>query len=137
MDNSEDDPQRITDQIYHSAELAEAHAERLNRLVRRIGEAGALPAGTILGPVIQENEYDPRQDSSDSAQVVQAVLHFPKGLGVVFWDTEEFAAIKEEGEVQIEAMRQFVPFGECELAVRAAFLPHLQAFIAQLRKRLR
>lgn len=137
MDNSDDDLQRFTDRLYHAAEQAEAHAEQVNRLVRRLDETGAVVPGIILGPIIQENEYSRSQGPSDSAQAVQAALHLSKGLGVVFWDVEQYAAIKSEYEIQLEAMRQFVPFNECKLVVRAALLPHIQALVSAIRKHLR
>lgn len=133
----DDEYVRLTIWLHHAAEQAEAHVERANRLIRKLTDSGLLAEGVILGAVIYERRYIPGQGRSDSAQLVQAVLHLPKGLGVVLWDSEEYVQLEPQQHVlEEEVMSKFSPFAECELAIKALYLPHLPELMDKLRKRL-
>ncbi len=84
MSEPEDDVQRFAIWLFHAAHQAEAHAERVNRLVRRLAETSVTNESIILGPIVKQYDYSPTQARSDSALVVQAVLHLVNGLAVVF-----------------------------------------------------
>src|SRR5579871_6994312 len=137
MNKPDDDLHRFADRLYHAAEQAEAHAERVNRLVRRLADTGILADDVVLGPVIQLRDYHVTERRTDSAQVVQSVLSLRHGLGVALFDLEEHLLFEKEGdELRITARTRFIPFAECDIVTKALLLPHIRAFVEQLRKRL-
>jgi hypothetical protein len=137
MSDFDDEYTRLTIWLHHTAEQAEAHVERADRLIRKLTDSGLLAEGVILGPIIHERGYTPGRGGSDSAQLIQAVLHLPKGLGVVLWDSEEYVQLEPQHDgLEVAAMSRFSPFAECDLAIKALFLPHLPDLMDKLRKRL-
>jgi hypothetical protein len=137
MNEPDDDLHRFADRLFLIAEHAEAHAEHINRLVSRLAGTGVLADDVILGPVIQLRDYHVTERRTDSAQVAQAVLHLRDGLGIALFDLEEHLLLeKDVDELRITAKTRFIPFAECDIVTKALLLPHIRAFVEQLRKRL-
>jgi hypothetical protein len=137
MNDFDDEYLRLTIWLHHTAEQAEAHVERADRLIRKLADSGLLTKGVILGPIIHQRGYTPGAGNSDSAQFIQAVLHLPNGLGVVLWDMEEYLDLDHQLDgLELAAMNKFEPFVECELATKALFFPNVPTLMDKLRKRL-
>lgn len=62
------------------------------------------------------------------------MLEVPRGLGVVFWDTEELYAVGRERLA--EARRQFQRVASCPPLMRVQFLPFALDLVADLLKRV-
>jgi hypothetical protein len=69
--------------------------------------------------------------------VIQAALLVPDGIGVVLWDSEQYAALRDlpEGREADEKVL-FQPFAECEPAVKGLLLPEIESLLERLYKRL-
>jgi hypothetical protein len=69
--------------------------------------------------------------------VAQAALCVPDGIGVVLRGAEEYARLcaSPEGRRR-EARAGFRPFEMCEPSLRALLLPHVEALLRGLRRRL-
>ncbi|MFQ3594190.1 MAG: hypothetical protein SNJ82_13505 [Gemmataceae bacterium] len=115
---------RLTIRLHHAADQTVEKFERADRLIRKLADSGLLAEGVILGPVIHQRGYRPGAGGSDSAQFVQAVLHLPKGLGAVLLDMEEFLDQEHQPDgLEVAAMTKFEAIADCELAIKALFLP--------------
>ena len=113
-----EDMKKLLAEGAHQLEHAEADAERINDLVKRIGALEIVPGAIFLG----KNKKRPYEDlgRSDSSQIMQAVLLIPAGLGVCYFDMEEYGELQcDRNGLEREANRRFIPFMECGPAERA------------------
>ncbi len=117
----------------HAADQADAKMREVNFLLRQLGETGWIHETVILGPILLQRPYAPRPACSDAGQIVQAALCAPDGIGVVLWDGEEYAELKKvPGGPESEARVHLQPFEECEPALKALLLPHIEPLIDRL-----
>ncbi len=62
----------------------------------------------------------------------------PGGLGVILWDTEEYAELGRVPEgPESEARLHLQPFEKCEPALKALLLPQIEPLIQRLFERMR
>ncbi|WP_020468001.1 hypothetical protein [Zavarzinella formosa] len=138
MNNFEDESMRLAGWLRHAAEQAEAHVEQADRLIRAVVTTGHLAPGVIVGPAVLQHDYHPDAGREDSALVARLILHAPRGLGVAWWDVDvHYERSQEEGALEEDARCGFVPFAECEIAVKASCLPHIAGLLLEMRSRLR
>ncbi len=84
-----------------------------------------------------QRDYHPDAGRDDSALVARLVLHAPRGLGVAWWDIDvHYERAQEEGALQEDAAGGFVPFAECEAAVKALCLPRIAGLLPAMRGRM-
>lgn len=114
------------------AEQAEARVAEANALVRELHRAGRVRADVLLGAVVSVRPYDPGCGPEDAGQVTQAVLAIPDGLGVVFWDTEEYGLLAPGPDRVREARRLFTPVADCPPLLRVQLLPFVADLLARL-----
>lgn len=114
------------------AEQAEARIAEADTLIRELHRAGRVRPHVLFGPVMSVRPYDPGCGPEDSGQVTQAVLVVPDGLGVVFWDTEEFHLYPAGRARAQEARRLFVPVASCPPLLRVQLLPFAADLVACL-----
>ncbi len=123
--------------IRHNCEQAEAKVEEVNLLVRQLGETGLRDSAVFLGPVIAHLPYPPSSGRSDAGRVVLAMLHVPLGIGAAIWDSEAYCDLERiDNGLESEAALAFMPFAECEPAVKALLFRHIEPLLAQLMERL-
>jgi hypothetical protein len=123
--------------IQHCRDQAEAKMGEVNRLLGQLGETGFVHETVVLGEVIHHHYYAPRPGGNDSAQLVQAALCVPGGLGVVLWDSEEYSPWRDIPEgLAAEARLGFFPFELCDTVLKALLLPQIEPLLQQLRRRL-
>jgi hypothetical protein len=120
--------------LVESMERAEQEAGRwmkgVNTLLARLGASGFVNHTVVLGPVIHQRGYAPPRGIWEVGEVIQAALLVPQGIGVVVWDVEEFLNLRgSEQGLEGDAAAHFVPFEECDLALRALLLPRLPALL--------
>lgn len=113
--------------MYHLAELAEAHVERMNAMIRGLHAAGLVRRTGLLGGVIDVAPYADDRGEESTNQVTQAVLLVPEGLGVVFRDTEDMHA----GLSYADLRRLFTPIGGINALLRLSYLPCATLLLAQ------
>jgi DNA invertase Pin-like site-specific DNA recombinase len=64
-------------------------------------------------------------------------LPVPDGLGVVLWDSEEYAQWRDIPQgLEAEARSAFLPFEQCDAALKALLLPQIEPLLQPLRRRL-
>lgn len=123
--------------IGHCRDQAEAKMGEVNRLLGQLGETGFVHETVVLGEVIHHRYYAPQAWGNDSGQLVQVALSVPGGIGVVLWDTEEYAELRDVPDgLKSEARLGFIPFERCESALKALLLPHIEPLLQQLRRHL-
>lgn len=113
-------------------EQAEARLADATALVRELHVAGRARPAVLLGPVMAVRPYDPGCGPEDSGQVTQAALLVPEGLGVVYWDTEDLAALSPGPDREREARRLFTPAADLRPLVRVHLLPYAADLVACL-----
>jgi hypothetical protein len=89
---------RLTLGSRYAAGQAEAKVRQVNGLIRQLGETGRVSDTIILGPVIHVRAYSPGSGPSDSGQIVQGALAVPDGIGIVLWDSGDYAALSDKLE---------------------------------------
>ena len=109
----------------------------VNRVLGQLGETGFVHETVVLGAVIYYRYYASQPGGNDSGQLVQAALSVAGGIGVVLWDSEEYAELQDVPDgLQVEAQLGFVPFERCEPALQGLLLPQIEPLLQQLRRRL-
>ena len=114
-------------QMYHLAELAEAHVEKMNVMIRRLHAAGLVRRTAMLGGIIDVAPYTNDHGDESTNQATQAVLLVPEGLVVIFRDTEEMHAKLSYADMR----RLFTPIGEINALLRLSYLPCATVLLAQ------
>ena len=105
--------------LRHQLEIAEVRVPRWNQLVHELWRAGLISQTAILGRVIETRPYAPAEGDHSSGQVVQSSLLIPGGVGVLLWDTEDFAFHSKIAEgLESHAWAHHVPFDRCERRIR-------------------
>jgi len=138
MNDSDDEYLWLAARVLHAAEQAEAHVEEADRLIRAAVTTGHLAPGVIVGPAVRQCDYHPSAGRDDSYLVARVVLHAPRGLGVAWWDLDvHYDRAQELGALEEDASCGFVPFAECEPAVKAACLSHIAGLLLEMRNRLK
>ena len=124
--------------IRQQAEHAEAKVVQANVLLQELRRNQAVGEAVVVGPVLFTRCYPPVPGGNDTGEVIQAVLSVDGGVGAAYWDSEVYAELSRIEEA-LDAMVKtaFTPFEECEPAVRAALLPHLNPMVAELWRRTR
>ena len=98
---------------------------------------GHLHPGVIVGPAVLQRGYHPDAGRDDSSLVARLVLHAPRGFGVAWWDVDvHYERAQEEGALEEDAACGFVPFAECNAAVKAACLSHIAGLLLEMRSRM-
>jgi hypothetical protein len=121
----------------HCCAQADAKLVEVNRLIRQLAGAGFVQEAVFLGEVIHPHYYPPAAHEHGPAQVAQAALCVPGGIGAVLWGAGEYARLCATPEgLQRGARAGFRPFERCELSLRALLLPHVEALLQGLRRRL-
>ncbi len=121
----------------HCCKQADAKMGEVNRLIRQLAEAGSVQETAFLGEVIHRRYHAPAAPEHDPAQVAQAALCVPGGIGVVLWGAGAHARLYTTTEgLEREAGAGFRPFERCEPALRALLLPHLESLLQELGRRL-
>lgn len=116
--------------LRHQLEIAEARVPRWNQLVQEVWRVGLMSQTAILGRVIETRPYAPVEGGHSSGQVVQASLLIPGGVGVLLWDTEDFAFhSKIPDGLESHAWAHHVPFDRCESAHQVALADELPILI--------
>ena len=119
----------------HCCAQADAKLAEANRLIRQLAGAWSLRETVILGEVMHPRYSPPAAHEGEPARVAQAALCVPGGIGVVLWGAEDYAqrCATPEG-LEREARAGFRPFEQCEPALRALLLPHVEALLQGLRR---
>lgn len=116
---------------------AEARIPPINDLIEQLGAIDLLSEAALLGLVIYERHYDLSHGPRDSGQLLQSALMIPGGIGVLLWDTDEYLAFRSNPDPNEAALfLKFVPFNDCEGAVKALLLPQIEPLMELLMKRL-
>lgn len=118
--------------VWRLAEHAEARVAEGDVLIHDLHAAGRAHLWVLLGEVLSVRPYDPGCGPEDSAQVTQAVLLVPEGLGIVQWDMEDYRSVRRGPERWAEARRLFIPISSCRPILRVQFLPAASDLIARL-----
>lgn len=118
-------------------EIAETFLPEINRSLEQLAQLETTSRLLLLGPVLSNRPYNADQNVDDSGQVTQAALSFPGGLGVVFRDTEEFAANEgRQDRPDEELTRRFVSCTDCDKALQtllaSAALPLIDRLLRTL-----
>lgn len=114
-------------------EQAEAQIPPINDQIARLSRVRLLHKTALLGPVIYQRNYSDVNGPHESGQILQVALLIPGGIGIVSWDSKEYAALREPGRPpEAEAFRYFLPFDECDPAIRGLLLPHMEPLLEQL-----
>jgi hypothetical protein len=121
----------------HCCAQADAKLAEVNRLIGQLAGAGPLQEAVFLGEVIHPRYCPPAAHEQGPVQVAQAALCVPGGIGVVLWGAGEYARLCASPEgLRREAQAGFRPFEMCEPSLRALLLPHVEALLRGLRRRL-
>jgi hypothetical protein len=121
----------------HCCAQADAKMGEANRLIAQLAGARSLRETVILGEVIHPRYYPPAGHEEGPLQVAQAALCVPGGIGAVLWDGGAYAWPRTTPEgLRRGARAGFRPFERCEPSLRALLLPHVEALLQGLRRRL-
>lgn len=124
--------------LRHQLEIAEARVPRWNQLVQELWRAGLMSQTAILGRVLETRPYAPVEGGHSSRQVVQAALLIPGGVGVLHWDTEDFALHSRISDgLESHAWTHHVPFDRCEPAYQVLLANELPMLIGGFVRLLR
>lgn len=105
----------------------------LNRVVNSISELQLVTDQTLLGHIVHRRDYAPGAGVRDSGIVLQAALVIPGGLGIVAWDSDVYATLRETpGGLSTEPHMRFLPFEQLEPAIKALLLPHVESLLLRL-----
>ncbi|MDB5345002.1 MAG: hypothetical protein JWP89_3379 [Schlesneria sp.] len=119
-------------------EQAEARVPVINALVAQLAEIELVTEVAILGLVIYQGHYSALTGPHDSGPVLQSALLIPGGIGVIYWDSEEYAALrKNPHRNEWDLFLRFSHFDDCPSAVKALLLPQVQSLMEQLLSRFR
>jgi hypothetical protein len=113
-------------------DVAECYIPAINKQIKNISELEFTPAKALLGSIILDREYD--RGPQDSGQYIQAALLIPDGIGACVWDSEDYVET-HTGMPEIDyplAKNLFVPFDDCELAVKGLLLSQAERLLDQL-----
>ncbi len=119
-------------EIRQKAEQAELLVEEAHAAIRQIATAQARPPKLLLGSIVLSQPYAVDAEASPSGQMVQAALSSTDGFGVIFWDSEELAALAQLPQLEYEARKRFVSINDCPPAFKAAMLPELEGLLRGL-----
>ena len=120
----------------HCCAQADAKLAEANRLIRQLAGGGFVQEAVILGEVIHPRYSPPAAHEDEPARVAQAALCVPGGIGVVLWGAGAYARLCATPEgLRREARAGFRPFEQCEPALRALLLPHVEALLHGLGRR--
>jgi len=132
LNNSIEHLRQLNLRIRQQLEIAEARVPEINGLLAQLTSTGLLNETALLGGVVISRSYSAVCGQDDSGQILVAALLVPGGLGVACFDSEELALLDEytyrEGKA---AFLNFRPFDQCELAIRALLLPHVEQLLAR------
>jgi hypothetical protein len=118
--------------VRQQLEIAEARVPRWNQLVQELWRVGLVPQTAILGRVIETRPYAPMAGGHASGQVVQAALLIPGGVGILLWDTEDFALLAREPDgLEDAAWAHHLPFESCQPAHQVALAEQLPLLIGR------
>ncbi len=101
----------------------------VNEQVQALSLLGVCLPFAIEGTVILATPFLP--GSSDSAQIFQAVLVMPEGLGVAVFDMEGWVRRQRDSrdEESESLVGRFRPFAECSSFAKAALLPQVDSLV--------
>lgn len=128
-----DSLQKLNVNIRQRLEQAETYVPVLNAQLEQLGVIDLVNGITLLGDVIHERPYADGSGREESAELVQAALLAPEGFGVAIWDLEEYVANqKSPSGSEVDARLRFVPFEQCNSAVKALLLPQVRPLLDRL-----
>jgi hypothetical protein len=119
-------------EIRQQFEVAELKVDSATSVLTRLAETKLSNEDIFLGDVILCRPYDVSCEETGTGQVVQAALAIPGGFGCIFWDSEEYAALDDNPQLESEAMLRLRPFAQCSPAVKALLLPQLLPLMDKL-----
>jgi hypothetical protein len=119
-------------EIRQRLELAEARVGPANVLLAQLAATKLMNDQILLGEVILQRPYSARYEPTGSGQVIQAVLAIPGEFGAVFWDSEELAQLCDTPQLEAEAIRQLIPFGDRGPAIKALLVSQLEPLLHRL-----
>jgi len=116
--------------IRQRLEEAEAKIPELNELIERVASLSILPSLVLLGDIVMQRPYGMPNGPVDSAQILQAVLLIPGGLGVTVWDTEEYLALEQEDDgISRHAASHFIAFEDLSPGEKGILFSHLEPLV--------
>jgi hypothetical protein len=119
-------------------EQAEARIPGINDLLQQLATIDLVTETALLGLVIFEGHYSVLTGPHDSGPLLQAALLIPGGLGVIHWDSEEYATFrKAPPQNETELFIKFVPFESCPSAIKALLLPQVEPLLELFFSRFR
>ena len=105
---------------------------RINEAIARLAELDLIPETALIGHIVHERHYAPETGNTDS-QVLQAALLVPRGIGLVFWSTDEYMAFRDSGnDLGGDRLVPFLPWDELDSPIRALLFPHLESLLNRL-----
>lgn len=110
-------------------EQAEAHVPKINEAITRLAALDLIPETSLLGHVVHERHFAPETGNPDS-QILQAAIFVPRGVGLVFWTTDEYMAFRNSArDLETDPLVHFVPWDDLESPIRALLFPHLESLL--------
>ena len=119
--------------LHAQLDQAEARVSSINVLINQLAGLDGATETAILGLVIYEGHYSVFTGPHESGPVLQSALLIPGGIGVVYWASEEYAAIrKNPPKHEKDLLLRFFPFDNCPSAIKSLLLPQVQPLMEQL-----
>lgn len=119
--------------IRHQLDLAEMKVPVANDLIAQLAAVKLLHESVFLGPPILCRAYGAQEDLDESGQVILAALLVPGGIGVVTFDTDQYASMQDiPHKTEQEAALHFLAFDNCSPAIRALLLPRIEPLLQEL-----
>jgi hypothetical protein len=123
--------------IRRRLEVVEAMVPSINESLDQLARIKLLNETCVLGEVILRRNYSAKDGPSESGQLCQAALLLPGGVGVVLWDSEEYAALEAQPpRWDKEVIMRFLPFEDCFPALQALLLPQIRPLLGDLLQRI-
>jgi hypothetical protein len=120
-------------QLRRQLEVAEALLPPIHQQVLQLDQLGLTGDIVILGNVLYQHEYPPASGRSETAQLYQAALLIPGGIGVANWDTEMYLSQRQSPEgLEADAIVRFEPLETCTIGIKALLLQEVHYLLEQL-----
>jgi len=111
--------------------LADSPLLYLDSCLSQLHDLGFFNSTIVVGPIVLSRSYG-FDGPVDSGELIQAAVTTDRGAAAVFWDSEDYAQLRNEEAFLSEAYWRVRPLRDCAPAIRSVVWPHIEPLLIQL-----